>query len=319
MFLDKKSYGAFVVDESVNLDDAQLECAVDVERAWGEMMLECCAMEFKAYQESGDVTAVSEGVIESIKNWFKKVWDAIKRFFGKAVAAIRSKTMSCKEFYDKYKKDIQAGLAKIKDFKGFKYDLAGFSALKVAQAVSANDKIDAYLKEEKDADATKAIIKAIAGAAGFETAEKSEDLMKNAQKKWQGGTTDKVTLETADFNAAVAGIKSDVQVKNTALAMKMSENLIKDMEAQAEKTYKENENDTTEQSRDKSRTIGFFRTIVSTTTSLQTKYVKMLHAEADQAMAIMRAAISASKKKDESVDLSTNEAMDYLRSQGIEF
>lgn len=319
MFLDKKSYGAFVVDESVNLDDAQLECAVDVERAWGEMMLECCAMEFKAYQESGDVTAVSEGVIESIKNWFKKVWDAIKRFFGKAVAAIRSKTMSGKEFYDKYKKDIQAGLAKIKDFKGFKYDLAGFDALKVAQAVSANDKLDAYLKEEKDADATKAIIKAIASAAGFETAEKSEDLMKNAQKKWQGGTTDKVTLEANDFNAAVAGIKSDVQVKNTALAMKMSENLIKDMEVQAEKTYKENENDTTEQSRDKSRKIGFFRTIVSTTTSLQTKYVKMLHAEADQAMAIMRAAISASKKKDESVDLSTNEAMDYLRSQGIEF
>ena len=318
MFLDKKSYGAFV-DESANLDDAQLECAVDVERAWGEMMLECCAMEFKAYQESGDVTAVSEGVIESIKNWFKKVWDAIKRFFGKAVAAIRSKTMSCKEFYDKYKKDIDAGLAKIKDFKGFKYDLAGFNALKVAQAVSANDKIDAYLKEEKDADATKAIIKAIANQAGFETAEKAEDLMKNAQKKWQGGTTDKVELDTNYFNTAVAGIKSDVQVKNTALAMKMSENSIKDMEAQAEKTYKENENDTAEQSRDKSRKIGFFRTIVSTTTSLQTKYVKMLHAEADQAMAIMRAAISASKKKDESVDLSTNEAMDYLRSQGIEF
>lgn len=319
MFLDKKSYGAFVVDESANLDDAQLECAVDVERAWGEMMLECCAMEFKAYQESGDVNAVNEGVIESIKTWFKKVWDAIKRFFGKAVAAIRSKTMSCKEFYDKYKKDIQAGLAKVKDFKGFKYDLAGFSALKVAQAVSANDKIAAYLKVEKDADATKAIIKAIAGAAGFETAETNEDLMKNAQKKWQGGTTDKTTLETADINAAVASIKSDVQVKNTALAMKMSENLIKDMEAQAEKTYKENENDIVEQSRDKRRTIGFFRTIVSTTTSLQTKYVKMLHAEADQAMAIMRAAISASKKKDESADLSTNEAMDYLRSQGIEF
>ena len=67
MFLDKKSYGAFV-DESANLDDAMLECAVDVERAWGEMMLECCAMEFKAYQENGDVNAVNEGVIETIKN-----------------------------------------------------------------------------------------------------------------------------------------------------------------------------------------------------------------------------------------------------------
>ena len=318
MFLDKKSYGAFV-DESANLDDAQLECAVDVERAWGEMMLECCAMEFKAYQESGDVNAVNEGVIESIKNWFKKVWDAIKSFFGKAVAVIRSKTMSCKEFREKYKKDIDAGLAKIKDFKGFKYDLSGFNAVKTAKAVSADAKLAEYLRNEKDADATKAIIKAIAADAGFETAEKSEDLMKNAQKKWQGGTTDKVTLETDDFNAAVDGIKGDVQVKNTALAMKMCENVIKDMEVQAEKTYKENKDDTAEQSKDKTRKIGFFRTIVSAMTSLHTKYVKMMHAEADQTMAIMRAAISASKKKDEGADLSTNEAMDYLRSQGIEF
>ena len=318
MFLDKKIYGAFV-DESANLDDAQLECAVDVERAYGEMMLECCAMEFKAYQESGDVNAVNEGVIESIKKWFKKVWDAIKHFFGKAVAAIRSKTMSCKEFYDKYKKDVDTGLAKIKDFKGYKYALSGFNAVAIAKAVSANTELDKYLKNDKDEDSNKEIIKAIAAKAGFDTAEKSEDLMKNAQKTWQGGTTDKVTLGVEDFNATVAGIKSDLQVKNTALAMKMCENVIKDMETQAEKTYKENENDDADMSKGKTRKIGFFRTIVSTMTSLHTKYVKMLHAEADQTMAIMRAAISASKKKNESVDLSTNEAMDYLRSQGIEF
>lgn len=320
MFLDKKiyGYGAFV-DESANLDDAQLECAVDVERAWGEMMLEFCAMEFKAYQESGDVNAVNEGAIEAIKNWFKKVWDAIKRFFGKAVVAIRSKTMSCQQFYEKYKRDIDAGLAKIKDFKGFKYALSGFDAMKVAKAVSTTDSLDAYLEKEKDAEATQAIIKAIAAAAKFEAAEKTEDLMKNAQKKWQGGTTDKVTLGTDDFNAAVAGIKSDLQVKNTALAMKATENLIKDMEVQAEKTYKEQEEDSNEDRRDKTRKIGFFRTIVSTSISLQTKYAKMLHAEADQTMAIMRAAISASKKKDEGADISANEAMEYLRSQGIEF
>ena len=107
MFLDKRNYSTF--SEGASLDDAMLECAVDVERAWGEMMLECCALEFKAYQESGDIGAVNEGVLESIKNWFKKVWNAIKRFFGKAVAAIRSKTMSCKEFYEKYKNYIPTG------------------------------------------------------------------------------------------------------------------------------------------------------------------------------------------------------------------
>ena len=318
MFLDKKSYGAFV-DESANLDDAQLECAVDVERAWGEMMLECCAMEFKAYQESGDVNAVNEGVIESIKKWFKKVWDAIKRFFGKAVAVIRSKTMSCKEFREKYKKDIDAGLSKIKDFKGFKYAFGEFKSTEIADAVTADSKLATFLASDKDEDAKKKIIKAIAQQAGFETAEKAEDLMKNAQKKWQGDATDKVTLDATYFNSAISGIKSELQVKNAALSMKMAENTVKEMEITAEKTYKEADDDDADTSKAKTRKISFIRTIVSQLTNLQTKYTKMLSAEADQTMAIMRAAISASKKKDEAAYISSNEAMDYLRSQGIEF
>ena len=317
MFLDKRNHSTF--SEGASLDDAMLECAVDVERAWGEMMLECCALEFKAYQESGDIGAVNEGVLESIKNWFKKVWNAIKRFFGKAVAAIRSKTMSCKEFYEKYKKDIQAGVAKIKDFKGYKYDLGKFSAVAIAKAVSKEDKLTEYLAKDKDEDANKEIIKAIASEAQFDEADKSEDLMKNAQKKWQGGSTDKVTLETSDFNTAIANIKSDLQVKNMALAMKMCENTINSMESEAEKTYKEEENDTADQTKNKNRKISFIRTIVSQMTNLHTKYAKMMNAEADQTMAIMRAAISASKKKDEGAYISSNEAMSYLRSQGIEF
>lgn len=317
MFLDKRNHSTF--SEGASLDDAMLECAVDVERAWGEMMVECCALEFKAYQESGDIGAVNEGVLESIKNWFKKIWNAIKRFFGKAIAAIRSKTMSCNEFYEKYKKDIQAGLSKIKDFKGYKYDLGSFKIVDIANTVGATAKLDGYLAKDKDEEATKDIIKAIASAAGFEDAEKSEDLMKNAQKKWQGGSTDKVTLETSDFNNAINNIKSDLAVKNAALTMKIAENTVKEMENTAEKTYKEADDDDADTSKAKTRKISFIRTIVSQLTNLQTKYTKMLSAEADQTMAIMRAAISASKKKDEGAYISSNEAMSYLRSQGIEF
>ena len=317
MFLDKRNSSTF--SEGASLDDAMLECAVDVERAWGEMMLECCALEFKAYQESGDIGAINEGVLETIKNWFKKVWNAIKRFFGKAIAAIRSKTMSCNEFYEKYKKDIQAGLSKIKDFKGYKYDLGDFKIVDIANTVGATAKLDGYLAKDKDEEATKDIIKAIASAAGFEDAEKSEDLMKNAQKQWQGGSTDKVTLETSDFNNAINNIKSDLAVKNAALTMKIAENTVKEMENTAEKTYKEADDDDADTSKAKTRKISFIRTIVSQLTNLQTKYTKMLSAEADQTMAIMRAAISASKKKDESAYISSNEAMSYLRSQGIEF
>lgn len=317
MFLDKRNYSTF--SEGASLDDAMLECAVDVERAWGEMMVECCALEFKAYQESGDIGAVNEGVLESIKNWFKKVWNAIKRFFGKAVAAIRSKTMSCNEFYEKYKKDIQAGLSKIKDFKGYKYALSDFKPTEIATEATKDENLAKYLAKTKDEDATKEILKTIATKAGFEAAEKSEDLMKNAQKKWQGDATDKVTLDATYFNSAISGIKSELQVKNAALSMKMAENTVKEMEITAEKTYKENDNDSPDESKAKTRKISFIRTVVSQVTNLQTKYTKMLSAEADQTMAIMRAAISASKKKDEAAYISSNEAMDYLRSQGIEF
>lgn len=317
MFLDKRNYSTF--SEGASLDDAMLECAVDVERAWGEMMLECCALEFKAYQESGDIGAVNEGVLESIKNWFKKVWNAIKRFFGKAVAAIRSKTMSCNEFYEKYKKDIQAGLSKIKDFKGYKYALSDFKPTDIATEAAKEENLTKYLAKTKDEDATKLILSTIATKAGFESAEKSEDLMKNAQKKWQGDATDKVTLDATYFNSAISGIKSELQVKNAALTMKMAENTIKEMEITAEKTYKEDDNDSADESKAKTRKISFIRTVVSQVTNLQTKYTKMLSAEADQTMAIMRAAISASKKKDEGAYISSNEAMSYLRSQGIEF
>ena len=316
MFLDKRNS---TFSEGASLDDAMLECAVDVERAWGEMMLECCALEFKAYQESGDIGAVNEGVLESIKNWFKKVWNAIKRFFGKAVAAIRSKTMSCNEFYEKYKKDIQAGLSKIKDFKGYKYDLSGFKPTEIATEAAKDENLEKYLAKDKDEDATKEILKTIATKAGFEVAEKSEDLMKNAQKKWQGDATDKVTLDATYFSSAISGIKSELQVKNAALSMKMAENTVKEMEITAEKTYKEADDDDADTSKAKTRKISFIRTVVSQVTNLQTKYTKMLSAEADQTMAIMRAAISASKKKDEAAYISSNEAMDYLRSQGIEF
>lgn len=317
MFLDKRNYSTF--SEGASLDDAMLECAVDVERAWGEMMLECCALEFKAYQESGDMGAINEGVLETIKNWFKKVWNAIKRFFGKAVAAIRSKTMSCSEFYEKYKKDIQAGLSKIKDFKGYKYALSDFKPTDIATEATKDENLAKYLAKTKDEDATKEILKTIATKAGFEAAEKSEDLMKNAQKKWQGDATDKVTLDATYFNSAISGIKSELQVKNAALTMKMAENTIKEMEITAEKTYKEDDNDGPDESKAKTRKISFIRTVVSQVTNLQTKYTKMLSAEADQTMAIMRAAISASKKKDEGAYISSNEAMSYLRSQGIEF
>lgn len=78
MFLD-----AFIENASesnVDLADAQLECAVSLEAAYNDVMLEMCQLKYQSLVEGVDV--INEGVIESIKNFFKKLLNAIKKFFG---------------------------------------------------------------------------------------------------------------------------------------------------------------------------------------------------------------------------------------------
>ena len=313
MFLDKKCYGAFV-DESANLDDAQLECAVDVERAWGEMMLECCAMEFKAYQESGDVNAVNEGVIESIKGWFKKVWEAIKKFFGKFLTIIHSKTMSLKEFYDKYEKDIEAGKDKVKEFKGFNYALGAVVIKKDLPAFDAS-------KEKEDEVKKDAIAKTMGQLISGSTVDSEEEAVKTIRKALQGGETDKTTLTT--FDTMIDNAKQATSIaKKAAYDLKVMEMAIKESEAAVVK-----EVETADKGDDEDAKKAAHRKLSATKTCIALKIkacnlkAKATDAFNSQTMSFLRAAVSASKKKDESADygMSTNEAMDYLRSQGIEF
>ena len=313
MFLDKKSYGAFV-DESANLDDAQLECAVDVERAWGETMLECCAMEFKAYQESGDVNAVNEGVIESIKNWFKKVWDAIKRFFGKFLTIIHSKTMSLKEFYDKYEKDIEAGKGKVKEFKGFNYALDALDIKKDLPEFDANKEKDDEVKKD-------AIAKTMGQLISGSTVDSEEEAVKTIRKALQGGETDKTTLTNFDAMIAIAKQAASV-AKKAAYDLKVMEMTIKESEAAVVKEVeKADKGDDEDAKKAAQRKLSATKTCIALKIKACNLKAKATDAFNSQTMSFLRAAVSASKKKDESADygMSTNEAMDYLRSQGIEF
>lgn len=68
------------VSESVDLADAQLECAVSLEAAYNDIVLETCQLKYQAMTEGVDV--INEGVIETIKNFFKKLLNAIKKIFG---------------------------------------------------------------------------------------------------------------------------------------------------------------------------------------------------------------------------------------------
>lgn len=63
-----------------DLNDLQLECAVSLEAAYNDMVLESCQLKYQAMVEG--VSIIHEGVIESIKNFFKAIFRAIKKFFG---------------------------------------------------------------------------------------------------------------------------------------------------------------------------------------------------------------------------------------------
>ena len=313
MFLDKKSYGAFV-DESASLDDAMLECAVGVERAWGEMMLECCAMEFKAYQENGDVDAVNEGFIETIKGWFKKAWEAIKKFFGKFLTIIRSKTMSMKEFYDKYEKDIEAGKTKVKEFKGFNYALGAINIKKDLPKFDTNKEKDDEVKKD-------AIAKTMDQLISGSTVDSEEEAVKAIRKALQGGETDKTTLTNFDTMIANASKATSV-AKKAAYDLKIMEMTIKESEAAVVKEVETADKGNDEKAKKKAHTkLSATKTCIALKIKACTLKAKATDAFNSQTMSFLRAAISASKKKDESADygMNTNEAMDYLRSQGIEF
>lgn len=314
MFLDKKNHVAFV-DESATLDDAMLECAVDVERAWGQMMIECCALEFKAYQESGDVSAVNEGVVETIKGWFKKAWEAIKRFFGKFMTIVRSKTMSLKEFYDKYEKDIEAGKSKVKEFKGFDYALGAIKFDNAKDLPKFDD------TKEKDEEVKKDAIAKTATQLGVGTADTEEEVVKAIRKALQGGDTDKKTL--TNFDTMINHAKqAESAMKQAAYDLKIMEMTIKESEAEVVKEVESADKGDDEDAKKKAhRKLSAAKTSIGIKVKACNLKAKATDAFSSQTMSFLRAAVSASKKKDEGANygMSTNEAMDYLRSQGIEF
>ena len=78
-FMDDASEG--IMENPIpELEDLQLECAASLEAAYSDLMLEGCQLKYQSLVEG--VSAINEGVIEAIKNFFRKLFNAIKKFFG---------------------------------------------------------------------------------------------------------------------------------------------------------------------------------------------------------------------------------------------
>ena len=115
-FMDDATEG--IMENPVpELEDLQLECAVSLEAAYSDLMLEGCQLKYQEIAEGASVSAINEGVIESIKNFFKKLFNAIKKFFGVSSSDSSGGGGSISQNTDKLKKQLGDKLV----IKGLRY------------------------------------------------------------------------------------------------------------------------------------------------------------------------------------------------------
>lgn len=97
-FMDDASEG-IMQNPIPDLEDLQLEYAVSLEAAYNDAMFEMCQLKYQALVEGVDV--IHEGVIESIKSFFGKLFNAIKKLFG-----ISNSSDASSQNIDKLKKQL---------------------------------------------------------------------------------------------------------------------------------------------------------------------------------------------------------------------
>ena len=119
MFLDRINEFNLDFDFDDNFNDALIEGAVEMEAAYYDFVTESCQIKFQEISESASVEALNEGVIDSIKNFFKRLWNAITKLFsggsdGSGSAEIKKNT-ELLNYMTKNKEAIDAHAAEVAD------------------------------------------------------------------------------------------------------------------------------------------------------------------------------------------------------------
>lgn len=121
MFLDRINESSMDFDFEDHFNDALIEGAVEMESAYYELVTESCQIKFQQVSESTSIEALNEGVIDSIKNFFKKLWNAITKLFsggsdgsGSAKEEIKKNT-ELLDYMTKNKEAIDAHAAEVAD------------------------------------------------------------------------------------------------------------------------------------------------------------------------------------------------------------
>lgn len=119
---------AGVFDESMDLTECGLQAVIDINENYNMIEKALMGNELAYMEQTGKdyeySDVVTEGFLESIKNFIKKVWEKLKALFHNFIMKLDSYMKNDKDFVNKYKKQIYSGknLTDFK-FKGFDFTI----------------------------------------------------------------------------------------------------------------------------------------------------------------------------------------------------
>ena len=347
VFIDDTNYEISGVMEMALEDYAELEAA------YGDLRVAQCVDEFALYKQNGEIVdeAAASSFLQKVKDFFKSVWDHIKKFWAKIVDKFRQWFANSEKYYAANKAKILAGAPKVTGFKGYKYgDIQEIT--KVVEASAKRAKIligtgdshsiktyaagggaiqsatPASVKAGRDiADTAKGAQKAVKKVAANKGAldklrtdisgkPDAEGFKYNLIKRYRG--ENKVELTSKDINLGDLAIASNIN-KSIAICAKNSDDLMASIINQVDSLAKSGE----AKNQEVSNKVAFlkevsniFRTAMSVCASLMSASLNQTKAFA---IAAVRAAGGGNAKSDDQQQQAASESayMDYFSENGI--
>lgn len=334
MLLDSVLENKGIVAEGTEIDmsDALMECAVSIEEAYGDMMVEQAKCEFKQYVNEGKIDALNEGILDSVKNFFKKLWNFIKKYYNKLKTWVTGLNKNAYQYFQTNQEKIKNGIKSITRFYGYtglkNFDNINSYGNKIGSAATAALKTaDMFIKDFKKLDHSNN------KGAGEEASNKSKEYLGDLKKvivgdsasteesftamikdDIRGGSREvELSYKTIDEIKAVVG--SEAAVSSIALGLKALEKSTKDLENKAYGLAHQ-END-----KDRSGSAVHYLTqaakLISSAASATSSMIPAVVKQADRFQHAAVAGKSDDERKNEDTEMTADEAKAYLESIGI--
>lgn len=330
--LENKGTETVVEGTEIDMSDALLECAVSIEEAYGDMMVEQAKCEFKQYVNEGKIDALNEGILDSVKNFFKKIWEFIKKYYNKLKTWITGLNKNAYQYFQVNQKKIETNINSVSRFYGYS-GLTNFKSIEakgdnIAKAViEGQQRIEGYAHLTKSADAS--------GASSDlkKTADDSvKEFLHHMKKKIVGDSASTEESFTGILKDDIRGssketevkysfaeiknvVGSEASVKFLALDLKKLESVTKNLENKAYGiAHQENENDRS------GRAVNMYTQLAKLLSTACTTVSSMIPAVVKQADRYQHAVVagkSDDERKNEDTEMTTDEAKAYLESIGI--